>query len=119
MATLDEVLQFYVRGGNFETDPKEFAKVFDQVDVRVSPEKFEDLRNFLLSLTDERVRYERAPFDHPELIIPHGHEGNDVAITETSSIDEVLGKDEFLLIPAVGAEEEHNRCNPLIGIYNS
>ena len=112
MATLDEVLQFYVRGGNFETDPKEFAKVFDQVDVRVSPEKFEDLRNFLLSLTDERVRYERAPFDHPELIIPHGHEGNDVAITETSSIDEVLGKDEFLLIPAVGAEGRTQPVQP-------
>ena len=68
------------------------------------PEKFEDLRNFLLSLTDERVRYEMAPFDHPELIIPHGHEGNDVAITETNTISETLAADEFLLIPAVGAE---------------
>jgi len=25
---------------------------------------------FLKSLTDERVRWERAPFDHPQLLVP-------------------------------------------------
>ena len=28
---------------------------------------------FLKSLTDDRVRCSRAPFDHPELLIPDGH----------------------------------------------
>jgi len=28
---------------------------------------------FMKALTDERVRNEQAPFDHPSLIIPHGH----------------------------------------------
>lgn len=28
------------------------------------------LVKFLLALTDQRVRYERAPFDHPELFVP-------------------------------------------------
>ena len=104
MAILDEVLEFYIRGGNFETPPKEFGKIFALVDVRFSTEQREDLLNFLKSLTDERVRFERAPFDHPELLVPHGHAGNNVAITEINSISEVLAADEFLLIPAVGAE---------------
>ena len=104
MATLDEVLEFYIRGGNFETPPKEFAKIFALVDVRFSAEQREDLLNFLKTLTDERVRFERAPFDHPELSVPHGHVGNNVATTETNSISETLAADEFLLIPAVGAE---------------
>ena len=29
---------------------------------------------FLKALSDDRVRYERAPFDHPELCVPVGHE---------------------------------------------
>src|SRR5678815_4377469 len=28
---------------------------------------------FLKSLTDDRVRFERAPFDHPELCVPVGY----------------------------------------------
>lgn len=110
MATLDEVLEFYIRGGNFETPPKEFAKIFALVDVRFSAEQREDLLNFLKTLTDDRVRFERAPFDHPELPVPHGHVGNNVAITEMNTISETLAADEFLLIPAVGAE---GRIEPL------
>ena len=28
---------------------------------------------FLKALSDDRVRYERAPFDHPELCVPVGY----------------------------------------------
>ena len=28
---------------------------------------------FMKALTDERVRFERAPFDHPELCVSTGH----------------------------------------------
>jgi len=104
MATLDEVLEFYIRGGNFETPPKEFAKIFALVDVRFSSEQREDLLNFLKTLTDDRVRFERAPFDHPELPVPHGHVGNVETITKINTMSETLAADEFLLIPAVGAE---------------
>ena len=27
-----------------------------------------------VALTDERVRWERAPFDHPQLFVPDGHD---------------------------------------------
>ncbi len=111
MATLEEVLEFYIRGGNFETDSKDFAKVFAQVAMRFLPQQREDLLNFLKSLTDERVRFERAPFDHPELIVLHGHTGNTESIDDVNPINNELAADEFLIIPAVGAE---GRAEPLL-----
>ena len=44
---------------------------------------------FLIALTDERVRWQRAPFDHPQLFVPNG--------------DTVPGTDSLVEIPAVGA----------------
>ena len=32
---------------------------------------------FLKALSDDSARYERAPFDHPELCVPVGHEGDE------------------------------------------
>ena len=54
---------------------------------------------FLKALTDERVRYHRAPFDHPQLFIPNGHVG-----TTASSRDNGLGHavDVTVELPAVG-----------------
>ena len=40
-----------------------------------------DLVSFLLALTDDRVRNETRPFDHPELIVPHGTTTSGVEIT--------------------------------------
>lgn len=50
----------------------------------------QDLVNFLLSLTDDRVACDSGPFDHPSLPVPNGH-------------DEVTGEDYILDLPAVGA----------------
>lgn len=69
MKDLKEVIDFYDRGGNLE-NPDHFGTfVFPQ---HFTPQEKEDLLAFLLTLTDERVRWERAPFDHPSLDIPHG-----------------------------------------------
>ncbi|MDE2388935.1 MAG: cytochrome-c peroxidase [Betaproteobacteria bacterium] len=100
MATLEEVLEFYTRGGNFETPPKEFGRLFSLTDLRLSPQRREDLLNFLKSLTDDRVRYEKAPFDHPELLVPHGHGES----SKTNPLSGALAADEFIALPAVGAE---------------
>ncbi|MCB1950224.1 MAG: cytochrome-c peroxidase, partial [Nitrosomonas sp.] len=64
------------------------------------------------SLTDERVRYERAPFDHPELLVSHGHAGDNLAILAESSLSTVLAADEILVIPAVGAEGSTEPLQP-------
>ncbi|SEN57738.1 cytochrome-c peroxidase [Nitrosomonas marina] len=111
MATLEQTIEFYTRGGNFEVNAKEFAKVFTQPELR-DPQHLKDLLNFLKSLTDERVRYERAPFDHPELYVPHGHTGDNHIIKATSSLNESLAADEILVIPAVGAEGSAEPLQP-------
>lgn len=62
----------------------------------------DDLVEFLKTLTDERVRWEKAPFDHPSLPLPHGAKGDNVSVTPTiqrpkESIDAME------TLPAVGA----------------
>lgn len=46
---------------------------------------------FLLSLTDERVRFQKAPFDHPQLFVPNGP-------ADPSGIAD----DRIMEVPAVG-----------------
>ena len=112
MATLEQVIEFYTRDGNFDVDAKEFSKIFSQSALRFDPQQFEDLLNFLKSLTDERVRHQKAPFDHPELIVSHGHVGDNHAIQAENPLSAVLAADEVLVIPAVGAEGSNEPLLP-------
>jgi cytochrome c peroxidase len=70
-ATLQQVVDFYRRGGDFgavnlaDVSPLISSIRFDVTDGRRIVE-------FLLGLTDERVRQEQAPFDHPQLFVPNG-----------------------------------------------
>jgi cytochrome c peroxidase len=110
LATLEEVIEFYARGGNFNN---EFTHEFvtgigqlggtDPIDDAVAIQKRADIVAFLKSLTDDRVRYERAPFDHPQLIIPNGHTGDNVAVTNGNPLDASLAMDDSLTLDAVGA----------------
>ncbi|WP_240342389.1 cytochrome-c peroxidase [Methylococcus sp. EFPC2] len=104
MATLDQVVEFYARGGNVETAGKNFGFVVGSGEMATSAERRADLIAFLKTLTDDRVRYERAPFDHPEIKVPHGHVGDNVSVAPGHELSEQLGQDEFLTIDAVGAE---------------
>jgi hypothetical protein len=52
-----------------------------------------DLVEFLKSLTDPRVAEQKPPFDHPELIVPHGHRSQSKGVAG----------DQNLVIPATGA----------------
>ena len=74
MATLLQVVDFYTRGGNFDI---ENLADLDPAIVPIGPllgepSQKNDLISFMLALTDERVRNESEPFDHPELFVPHG-----------------------------------------------
>lgn len=75
-ATLMQVIDAYDRGGDFGAQnqpvPDPTIRVLGLSDAEKS-----DLVSFLLSLTDERVRWQRAPFDHPSICVPHGHVGDD------------------------------------------
>lgn len=73
--TLRQVVDFYDRGGDFPVTnaaDRDFNIVNQNVEVQSNLTEAEKvaLVDFLLELTDERVRYERAPFDHPEIILP-------------------------------------------------
>jgi len=80
-ATLRHVVEFYARGGNFpNTNIRELTVDIEGIPELRFPEfipnakrNVEALVNFLAhSLTDQRVALEKAPFDHPQLFVPHG-----------------------------------------------
>jgi cytochrome c peroxidase len=79
MLTLEEVVDFYVRGGDFPNDNKA------DLDLNIAeiPSMQTDLTThaalvaFMMSMTDERVRNDESPFDHPELFVPNGDSVND------------------------------------------
>jgi cytochrome c peroxidase len=73
-ATLQQVMAFYNRGGDFNSA----TKSPDVTPLGLTLAEQDALVAFLQSLTDERVRCSRAPFDHPELLIPDGHKPNTV-----------------------------------------
>ena len=91
--TLTEAVQFYVRGSDFYENPELDELVNGIPALQGNPAAVEDLVAFLKSLTDERVRFQRKPFDHPELMIPNGSNGvlNGVVV------------DNVITLPAVGA----------------
>jgi cytochrome c peroxidase len=101
MATLRQVLEFYNRHGDFRDhnlanfDP-DLDFIANPTDVpgpfRFSEQELLDLESFLRSLTDERVRREMAPFDHPELLVPNGPHLSAVGASGGAPIKEfVLG----------------------------
>jgi len=68
MATLRQVVDFYDRGGDFPSS-------FTDGDIRVlglTEAEKHALVALMLAMTDDRVRYERAPFDHPALKVNNG-----------------------------------------------
>jgi cytochrome c peroxidase len=102
MATLEQVIEFYARGGNFTNNAKQVTRVFPLPNLEFSEQNRQDLVEFLKTLTDDRVRYQKAPFDHPEISIPHGHQGDQMSVLPYIQYPN-LATDEFLQIPAVGA----------------
>ena len=70
VATLRQVVQFFNRGGNFcDFNVHDLSPEIKPLGLSRAQE--EQLVAFLVSLTDDRVRYRRAPFDHPEIRIPY------------------------------------------------
>src|SRR3954471_13902198 len=68
MGTLEQVVDFYSRGG----DVANAEKSVDLQPVGLSAQEQGELVAFLRALTDPRVRSQSAPFDHPQLFVPVG-----------------------------------------------
>src|SRR3954452_19243618 len=97
--TLGQVVDFYNRGGDFH------ERNIDNLDPDIESLGLSDadkdaLVAFLNSLTDDRVRLQQAPFDHPQLFIPDGERGDTTSV-QTDANGTAL--DNFFELPAVGA----------------
>jgi cytochrome c peroxidase len=104
-ATLMQVVEFYNRGGDFAVENR------DNLAPDIQPLNFDDVEKanlvaFLLSLTDERVRYEKAPFDHPSLCMPNGHPGSVTSVTNNGGSATDINP--LLCLNAVGAAGNKN-----------
>lgn len=85
VATLKQVVQFFNRGGNFcDFNVHDLSPDIEPLGLTDTQE--EQLVAFLVSLTDDRVRFSKAPFDHPELRLPY--DGLDV---NPSKVIEAVG----------------------------
>jgi hypothetical protein len=105
--TLRQVVDFYTRGGDFpvtNAEHRDFNMVNMSIELQsnLTEEEKVALVDFLLELTDDRVRYERAPFDHPEVFVP----------LDGTAPENTFGRSGFLAniangmfrqVPAVGA----------------
>jgi len=97
--TLRQVVDFYNRGGDFAENNIDNLDADIHI-LNLSEEEKTSLVAFLVSLTDERVRYERAPFDHPQLFITNGHPGDQNAVTNDGTGQATTT---VIELPAVGA----------------
>jgi cytochrome c peroxidase len=108
--TLEQVIEFYNRGGDRRgpdgNDTTGFPPNPTNLDPDIQPLGLTSVEKaalaaFLRSLTDERVRLEKAPFDHPQLFVPSGHAtgAGGAVIVESSGRARTI----FVEIPAVGA----------------
>jgi cytochrome c peroxidase len=73
--TLRQVIDFYVRGGDFpvtNSAHRDFniLNLNAEIQSDLSEEEKVALVDYLLEFTDDRVRFERAPFDRPQMILP-------------------------------------------------
>lgn len=72
--TLEQVVEFYNRGGDFNTVDEEQYMDPDITQLALTRQDEEDLVDFLRNgLTDARTVKQAAPFDHPQLFTPNGH----------------------------------------------
>lgn len=99
-STLGQVIEFYDSGGDFDNPTKSPLLV----PLMLGTEQARSLISFLVSLTDERVLFEKAPFDHPQISLPNG------------AADAAPGTDVLLDLPAVGAAGRATPCTAFLGL---
>jgi len=100
--TLEQVVQFYNRGGDFAIE--NLADLEPNLHpLGLSEQDIDAIVAFLEAFTDERVRCKQAPFDHPEIILPEGHKTQDDGSGQA--------RDKKKVIAAVGASGLNaNQC---------
>ena len=124
MSTLRQVVDFYVRGTNF---PVTNAENFDVTIVPLGALRNQDvlvdeLVQFLMTLTDDRVANEAAPFDHPEIFVPitgsADHPGNGVVneAVRTALLGDSANFQQVLAVGATGRNIFQSPLQPFLGL---
>jgi cytochrome c peroxidase len=99
-ATLEQVMEFYARNGDVPAGGNLGPGMGN---IRLSQQERAELVEFLKALTDDRVRFERAPFDHPSLCVPVGYAENPAGVlTPDASTGGSAAADSWALVPAAG-----------------
>jgi cytochrome c peroxidase len=104
--TLEQVVEFYNRGGDFNT--VEEVKYMDP-DIELlglTMQEKTDLVDFLRNgLTDPRTVAQAAPFDHPQLFTPNGHPQSSNGYPIQPDLKHPgQATNQFIEVPAVGAQ---------------
>ena len=128
--TLRQVINFYAHGGDFpvtDVQHRDFHIMDLDRDnaVLLQPADRVALTAFLLSLTDERVAREQAPFDRPELFVPIDGRAPDntagrASLTTQTTTTSVCGTAIcFRRLAAVGAAGHANRLPGFLNVTNT
>lgn len=97
--TLREAVEFYSRGGSVFPVAERDGTPIEPLGVpTLTSDEVDAIVAFLESLTDDRVKFRRAPFDHPQLFVPNGHIGNQQVTLGLLG----FSLDSFYELPAVG-----------------
>lgn len=136
-ATLKQVMEFYNRGGDRRGEDANNTSGFehpaanqhntsnldpDMTNLNLTLDEVDALVKFMeVGLTDPRVAWERAPFDHPSLVIPQGHVGDENAVTLKPVSPKVTTRqalDAPVSLKPIGAEGRSVSEGPLQPFYN-
>lgn len=99
-ATLEQVLEFYSRNGDVPAGGNLGPGLGN---IRLNAQDRTNIVALLKALTDDRVRFDRAPFDHPSLCVPAGYtEVTPGRLQAETSASGTRAVDRGALIPAVG-----------------
>ncbi len=104
--TLRQLVDFYARGGDFQPIAGKEGRIspLSTLILGKTPQEVEQAKEalvaFMKSLTDDRVRLQKAPFDHPQLWVTNGHPGAPTGV----NVDPNTGNatDDMIEIVAVG-----------------
>lgn len=123
-ATLEQVVAFYNRGGDRRgknaNNTTGFGSNGSNLDADIQPlgltdQEQADLVAFMRdALTDHRVMWERAPFDHPSLDLNHGHRGDSSRVPGPNQPKAPKrAPDDLQKVPAVGSTGRSAQQGPL------
>lgn len=98
-ATLEQVMEFYARNGDVPAGGN-LGPGMGTINLTARDRGV--MIEFLKALTDDRVRFERAPFDHPSICVPAGYVEHTAGVLIPDGIIIGTALDLWALVPAVG-----------------